>query len=167
MAQTTDTAALHVVAIEKPDDLNLILGQAHFIKTVEDLHEALFGAVPGLRFGIAFCEASGPRLVRRSGNDPELVDLAVRHALDVGAGHCFVVLLREGFPVNVLNQVAAVPEVCGVFCATANPVQVLVAQTEQGRGVLGVVDGGSPLGVETDGDEQERKQLLRTIGYKL
>ncbi len=156
-----------VVPVSKPPDLNVIIGQAHFIKTVEDLHETLAGSSPHLRFGIAFCEASGPRLVRRSGNDPELVGLAVRWALEVGAGHSFVVLLREGYPVNVLNQVAAVPEVCGIFCATANPVQVLVAETEQGRGVLGVIDGGPPLGVETDADEQARKQLLRAIGYKL
>jgi uncharacterized protein len=158
---------IHVVPIEAPHGANLILGQAHFIKTVEDLHEALVGSSPHLRFGIAFCEASGPRLVRRSGNDEELVDLAVRRALEVGAGHSFVVLLREGFPVNVLNQVAAVPEVCGIFCATANPVQVLVAETEQGRGVLGVIDGGAPLGVETDADERARKELIRAIGYKL
>jgi adenosine/AMP kinase len=120
-----------------------------------------------LRFGLAFCEASGPRLVRRAGNDRDLVDLAVRHAQSIAAGHAFVVVLRDGFPVNVLNQVKAVPEVCQVFCATANPVQVLVAETTQGRGVIGVIDGESPLGVETDDDERERQQLLRAIGYKL
>jgi uncharacterized protein len=158
---------LHLVAVDKPDELNLILGQAHFIKTVEDLHETLAGAVPQLRFGIAFCEASGPRLVRSSGNEPELVDLAVRNALAIGAGHSFVVLLREGYPVNVLNQVKAVPEVCGIYCATANPVQVIVAETDAGRGILGVVDGGSPLGVETDADVADRMRLLRQIGYKL
>ena len=125
---------LQIVSIDNPDDLNLILGQSHFIKTVEDLHEALFGAVPGLRFGIAFCEASGPRLVRRSGNDPDLVELATRNALQIGAGHSFIVFLRDGFPVNVLNQVKLVPEVCGIYCATANPVQVIVAQTEQAEG---------------------------------
>ena len=155
------------MAIDKPDELNLILGQAHFIKTVEDLHETLAGAVPQLRFGIAFCEASGPRLVRSSGNEPELVDLAVRNALAIGAGHSFVVLLREGYPVNVLNQVKAVPEVCRIYCATANPVQVIVAETDAGRGILGVVDGGSPLGVETDADVADRMELLRQIGYKL
>ena len=159
--------AIVVVPLEVPDGVNLILGQTHFIKTVEDLYEALAGSSPFLRFGLAFCEASGPRLVRRAGNDPDLVDLAVRHALAVGAGHSFVVVLREGFPVNVLNQVKAVPEVCQVFCATANPVQVLLAETEQGRGVLGVVDGGSPLGVETDDDARDRRALLREIGYKL
>lgn len=159
--------AITAVPVDVPEGVNLIFGQAHFIKTVEDLYEALAGTSPHLRFGIAFCEASGPRLVRRAGNDPELVSMAVRHALDIGAGHSFVVLLREGFPVNVLNQVQAVPEVCGVYCASANPVQVLIAETDLGRGVLGVVDGGAPLGVETDDDERDRRQLLRTIGYKL
>jgi uncharacterized protein len=157
----------HTVPVENPEELNLILGQAHFIKTVEDLHEALAGGVPGLGFGIAFCEASGPRLVRRSGNDQALVDLATRNALAIGAGHMFIVFLRDGFPVNVLNQVKLVPEVCRIYCATANPVQVIVAETEQGCGILGVVDGGSPLGVETEADVAERKQLLRRIGYKL
>ena len=156
-----------MVAVDKPEELNLILGQAHFVKTVEDLHEALAGAVPGLRFGIAFCESSGPRLVRRSGNDQELVELAIRNALAIGAGHSFIVLLREGFPVNVLNQVKLVPEVCRIYCATANPVQVIVAETTAGRGILGVIDGGSPLGVETESDVQARKELLRQIGYKL
>ncbi len=156
-----------VVPVAVPEGVNLILGQAHFIKTVEDLYEALVGSSPHLRFGLAFCEASGPRLVRRAGNDAPLVELAVRHALAIGAGHSFIVFLREGFPVNVLNQVKAVPEVCRIYCATANPVQVLVAETEQGRGVLGVVDGWAPLGVETDDDEQARRTLLRDIGYKL
>jgi uncharacterized protein len=158
---------LRVVAVEKPDELNLILGQSHFIKTVEDLHEALAGAVPGLRFGIAFCESSGPRLVRRSGNDPELVELATRNAVAIGAGHSFIVFLRDGFPVNVLNQVKLVPEVCRIYCATANPVQVIVAETASGRGILGVVDGGSPLGVESESDVAARRKLLRQIGYKL
>ncbi len=156
-----------IVPVDVPDGVNLIFGQSHFIKTVEDLYEALVGSSPHLRFGLAFCEASGPRLVRRAGNDPALVDLAVRHALAVGAGHSFIVFLREGFPVNVLNQVKAVPEVCGIYCATANPVQVLVAETGQGRGVLGVVDGAAPLGVEDEGDEADRRALLRDIGYKL
>lgn len=158
---------LHAVAVEKPEELNLIVGQAHFIKTVEDLHEALAGTVPQLRFGIAFCESSGPRLVRRSGNDPELVELATRNAMAIGAGHSFIVFLRDGFPVNVLNPVKLVPEVCRIYCATANPVQVIVAETTAGRGILGVVDGGSPLGVETESDVAARKQLLRQIGYKL
>jgi uncharacterized protein len=167
MAEPATKIALHVVAVEKPDELNLILGQSHFIKTIEDLHEALAGAVPQLRFGIAFCESSGPRLVRRSGNDPELVELATRNATAIGAGHSFIVFLREGFPVNVLNQVKLVPEVCRIYCATANPVQVIVGETAAGRGILGVVDGGSPLGVESEADVAARKQLLRQIGYKL
>jgi adenosine/AMP kinase len=158
---------LETVALEKPEDVNLILGQAHFIKTVEDLHEALAGTSMHLKFGVAFCESSGPRLVRRSGNDAELVDLAVRAAREIGAGHSFVVMLRNGFPVNVLNQVKAVPEVCRVYCATANPVQVIVAATEQGRGILGVVDGGAPLGVEGEAEVKERMGLLRKLGYKL
>jgi adenosine/AMP kinase len=158
---------LLTVAIDKPDDLNVIVGQAHFIKTVEDLHEALAGSSPNLRFGLAFCEASGPCLVRRSGNEDELVDLATRNALAIGAGHAFVVFLRHGFPVNVLNQLKAVPEVCNIFCATANPVEVVVAASDTGRGILGVIDGSVPAGIETDADVADRKQLLRTIGYKL
>ena len=156
-----------VVPVEKPDDVNVVIGQAHFIKTVDDLHEALVGVSPSLRFGVAFCEASGPRLVRRSGNDPELVDLAVRNASSIAAGHSFVILLRDGFPLNVLNPVKAVPEVCTVFCATANPVDVLVAVTPRGRGIVGVVDGEPPVGVETDADVADRRELLRAIGYKL
>ena len=155
------------VRIEKPDDVNVIVGQAHFIKTVEDLHEVLAGSSPHLKFGLAFCESSGPRLVRRSGNEPDLVELAVRNALAIGAGHCFVVLLRQGFPVNVLNALKLVPEVCSLYCATANPVEVVVGQTDAGRGILGVVDGGAPLGVEGDAEVAERKELLRRFGYKL
>jgi adenosine/AMP kinase len=158
---------LHVVTVDKPADMNVVIGHSHFIKTVEDLHEALVGASPHLRFGIAFCEASGPRLVRRSGNDDALTDLAVRNASAIGAGHTFVVFLTEGYPVNVLNQVKQVPEVCHVWCATANPLAVLVAETDLGRGVIGVIDGEPPLGVESDDDVTDRKQLLRTIGYKL
>jgi len=157
---------LSTVRIEKPEDLNLILGQAHFIKTVDDLYEALAGSSPHLRFGLAFCESSGPRLVRRAGNDEELMELAVRNATAIGAGHSFLIFLREGYPVNVLNQVKQVPEVCRIYCATANPVEVVVAQTESGRAILGVVDGGSPLGVETDDDVTARHDLLRAIGYK-
>ncbi len=155
------------IRIEKPDDVNVIVGQSHFIKTVEDLHEALAQSSAALRFGIAFCESSGPRLVRRSGNDVDLIELATRNASAIGAGHSFVVMLREGFPVSVLNALKLVPEVCSIFCATANPVEVLVAVTSSGRGIVGVVDGGSPLGVETDADVAERKQLLRRFGYKL
>lgn len=155
------------VTLDKPDDVNLIVGQSHFIKTVEDLHEALVGVGSQLRFGIAFCEASGPRLIRRSGNDEELIGLAVAGATSIAAGHVFVIMLREGFPVNVLNQIKAVPEVCNIFCATANPVQILVAGTDRGRGVAGVIDGEPPLAVESEADVADRHRLLRTIGYKL
>ena len=158
---------LLAIAIDKSEDINFILGQSHFIKTVEDLHEALVGAVPGIRFGLAFCEASGKRLVRTSGTDEKLVELAARNAQTIGAGHSFIIVLGDGFfPVNVLNTVKTVPEVCRIFCATANPTQVLVAQTDQGRGIVGVVDGLPPLGVETAEDVQWRKDLLRKIGYK-
>ncbi|HYA00745.1 MAG TPA: adenosine-specific kinase [Candidatus Binatia bacterium] len=154
------------VAIHKPDEVNLILGQSHFIKTVEDLHEALVGAVPGIRFGLAFCESSGPALVRWSGTDPELAELARSTMLELGAGHAFLVLLRDVFPINVLAAVRAVQEVCGIYCATANPVEVVLAETEQGRGILGVVDGVRARGIETDADIAERKALLRRFGYK-
>ena len=164
---TETTLSWDLVPIDKPDDVNVVIGQAHFIKTVDDLHEALVGISPSLRFGVAFCEASGPRLVRRTGNDPELVDLAVRNASAIAAGHTFVILLRDGFPLNVLNPVKAVPEVCAIFCASANPVDVLVAVTPRGRGIAGVIDGEPPLGVETDDDVAERRALLRAIGYKL
>ncbi|HEX2856271.1 MAG TPA: adenosine-specific kinase [Propionibacteriaceae bacterium] len=164
---TEMTLAWDVVTIDKPDDVNVVIGQAHFIKTVDDLHEALVGVGPSLRFGVAFCEASGPRLVRHSGNDEDLVEIATRNASAIGAGHTFVIVLREGFPLNVLNPVKAVAEVCTVFCATANPVDVLVAVTPRGRGVVGVIDGEPPLGVETEGDVAERRALLRAIGYKL
>jgi adenosine/AMP kinase len=158
---------LEAVPVQKPDDMNVIIGQAHFIKTVEDLHEALAGVSSRLRFGLAFCEASAARLVRRSGNDDELTSLAVVNARAIGAGHSFVILLRDGFPVNVLNPVKSVPEVCTVFCATANPVDVLVAVTSRGRGIVGVIDGSPPAGVETDADAADRHRLLRDIGYKL
>ncbi|WP_070379867.1 adenosine-specific kinase [Rhodococcus sp. WMMA185] len=158
---------LHSVAVDKPDDMNVVVGQSHFIKTVEDLHEALAGVSPHLRFGVAFCEASGPRLVRCSGNDDLLVELAKRNALAVGAGHSFFVFVEDGYPVNFLNSLKRVPEVCGIFCATANPVEIIVAETELGRGIVGVIDGGPPAGVETSADVADRKALLRTIGYKL
>ena len=158
---------IETVTIENPQELNLILGQTHFIKTVEDLHETLVTAIPGIKFGLAFCEASGPALIRRSGTDEKLTQLAVRNAQAIGAGHSFVVFLDGAFPINVLNAVKCVPEVCHVICATANPVQVVVAQTEQGRGILGVIDGVSPKGLETDADIAKRKEFLRTIGYKL
>jgi uncharacterized protein len=159
---------LTLVAIDKPEARNFVLGQSHFIKTVEDIHEALVTAVPGIRFGLAFCEASGARLVRLSGTDDDLVALASRNAQAIGAGHSFVLFLGEGFyPVNVLNTLQAVPEVCRIFCATANPTQVIVAESEQGRGILGVIDGEPPLGVEDADGVAWRKGLLRQIGYKL
>ncbi len=164
---TTTTLSWDVVPVDKPDDVNVVIGQAHFIKTVEDLHEAMVGVSSSLRFGLAFCEASGPRLVRRTGNDPELVELATRNTLAIAAGHYFVIFLRDGFPVNILNPVKAVPEVCTIYCATANPVDILVAVTPHGRGIVGVVDGQAPLGVETDRDVADRRDLLRAIGYKL
>ncbi len=158
---------LKVVTLEKPEEVNCVLGQAHFIKTVEDVHEALVTSVPGIQFGFAFCEASGPRLVRYTGTDPELVELAKKNALKIGAGHVFVLLLRNAYPINILNALRHVPEVVRLFAATANPLQVIVAETEQGRGVLGVVDGYPPAGVETEADIQKRKDFLRKIGYKL
>lgn len=159
---------LAAVAIEKPEAVNFILGQTHFIKSVEDLHEALVSAVPGIKFGLAFNEASGQCLVRWSGTDLAMVDLARRNALALAAGHCFLVFLAEGFyPINVLNAVKLVPEVCRIYCATANPTQVLVAETTQGRGIVGVVDGFPPKGVEGEEDIAWRKGLLRRIGYKL
>ena len=158
---------LHTVKIEKPDSVNLILGQSHFIKTVEDLQEALVGAVPGIKFGLAFCEASGPSLVRAAGTSHELVELAKKNALALGAGHVFLILLGNAFPVNVLNAVKMVPEVCRIYCATANPVEVILAETEQGRGVLGVVDGARTVGIETEQDVVARKNFLRNLGYKV
>ncbi len=158
---------LHAVPLAIPDDSNVIVGQSHFIKTIVDLHETLAGASPSLRFGAAFCEASGPRLVRRSGNDPDLVDAAVEAALAIGAGHCFVVYVRAGYPVNVLNHVKQISEVCNVVCATANNLEVVVAVTEAGRGIIGVIDGEPPLGVETEADVAARLDLLRTIGYRV
>jgi hypothetical protein len=159
---------IEVVKIEKPEETNFILGQSHFIKTVEDLHEALVNAVPGIQFGLAFCEASGKCLIRWSGTDPAMVELARTHAQALGAGHSFILFLGEGFfPVNILNAVKAVPEVCRIFCATANPAEVIVAETDQGRAIRGVVDGASPLGVEGGEDIAWRKEFLRKIGYKL
>lgn len=159
---------LQVVRIEKPDNLNVILGQSHFIKTVEDLHEAMVTAVPGIQFGLAFCEASGKRLVRKTGTAPELVELAVKNAHNIGAGHCFVIVLGEGFfPINVLHAINACPEVVRIFAATANPLAVIVAEQDDQRGVLGVLDGHKPLGVEAEEDIAWRKDLLRKLGYKL
>jgi uncharacterized protein len=159
---------LSTVAIEKAETISVIIGQSHFIKTVEDIHECMVNAVPGIKFGLAFCEASGARLVRVSGTEDDLQALAAKNALAIGAGHTFVLHLAEAFyPINVLNALKNVPEVCRIFCATANPVEVVVAQTELGRGVLGVVDGMSPLGIEDADGVAWRTRLLRTIGYKL
>jgi adenosine/AMP kinase len=159
---------LITVKIEKPEEINFILGQSHFIKTVEDVYEALVTGVPGIKFGLAFCEASGKCLVRWAGNDPVMVELAQKNATAIGAGHSFIVFLGEGFyPVNVLNAVKNVPEVCHIFCATANPVEIVLAETELGRAILGVVDGSSPKGIENDADIAWRKGFLRMIGYKV
>lgn len=158
---------LKVVKIEKPGETNMILGQSHFIKTVEDLYEAMATSSPALRFGIAFLEASGPCLVRCAGNDQGLVELAKRNALALGTGHTFVIFMENGYPINVLNAIKQVQEVCTIYCATANPVEVIVAETEQGRGIMGVVDGYHTKGVETESDVEARKSLLRKIGYKV
>ncbi|MBN2385936.1 MAG: adenosine-specific kinase [Anaerolineales bacterium] len=158
---------LKSIRIEKPEAINFILGQSHFIKTIEDLHEVLVGAVPGIQFGVAFCEASGKCLIRWSGTDEAMIDLARKNASAIGAGHSFIIFLADGyFPLNVLNAVKNVPEVCRVFCATANATEVLVAISEQGAGILGVIDGSGPLGVEAEEDIAWRKDFLRRIGYK-
>lgn len=158
---------LKAIKVEIPENTNIILGQTHFIKTAEDLYEAVAGTVPGAKFGVAFTEASGPCLIRTEGNDPELVETCARNLKAIGAGHVFCILLKEAFPINVLNAVKNCPEVCRIFCATANPLEAIVTETGQGRGVLGVVDGFAPKGVETEADRAERKEFLRKIGYKL
>jgi adenosine/AMP kinase len=158
---------LKLVAIEKPEDVNFILGQSHFIKTAEDVYEAMVNSVPGAKFGLAFCEASGDRLLRLEGNDPEMLELAKKNALAIGAGHSFIVFMKDAFPVNVLGAIKDVPEVCNIFCATANPTQVVIAESEQGRGILGVIDGQTPKGVEDAKGKEWRKDFLRKIGYKL
>lgn len=159
---------LTTVTIDNPDELNFILGHSHFIKTVEDLYETLVSAVPGVKFGLAFCEASGPALIRWAGTDDDLVELAQRNALALSAGHSFIIFLGDGFfPINVLNAIKAVPEVCRIFCATANPVEVIIAETDLGRGILGVIDGLRTKGTEGEEDIAWRKDLLRKIGYKL
>ncbi|MFH1124347.1 MAG: adenosine-specific kinase [Pseudomonadota bacterium] len=158
---------LKTVTIEKDEEMNFILGQSHFIKTVEDLYEAMVNAVPGAKFGIAFCEASHRRLVRWAGTDGQLTQLAKKNALAIGAGHTFIIMMKDCFPINVLNAVKAVPEVCSIFCATANPTVVVVAEYEEGRGIMGVLDGEKPSGLETAKDIEERKALLRQFGYKM
>jgi hypothetical protein len=158
---------LKTVSIEKPADMNFILGQSHFIKTVEDLYEAIVQTAPQMKFGVGFCESSGPALVRFAGNDLKLIELARKNALALSCGHAFIIFMEGGFPINILNTVKSVPEVCQVFCATANPVEVIVAESEKGRGILGVIDGVKTRGIETDADIQIRKEFLRKIGYKL
>lgn len=155
-----------IVKISTPEGANLVLGQSHFLKSVEDIHETL-NSVPAIKFGLAFCESSGPCLVRHSGNDPELEKLASEKALELACGHCFLILMRGAYPINVLNAIKQVPEVCSIYCATANPVEVIVAETDQGRGILGVVDGLKTKGIEGPKDIAERKEFLRKIGYKL
>jgi hypothetical protein len=158
---------LKTVTIDKPADMNFILGQSHFIKTVEDLHEAIVQTVPGMKFGIAFCESSGPALVRYAGNNPKLIEIAQKNALALSCGHSFIIFMEGGFPINILNTIKNVPEVCQIFCATANPVEVIIAESAQGRGILGVIDGAKTKDLETEADIQWRKEFLRKIGYKL
>ncbi len=155
------------VSIEKPEDMNFILGQSHFIKTVEDIHEALITTVPGIKFGVAFCEASADCLVRFSGNDEELIDLAKKNAFSLSAGHSFIIFMKNAFPINIMEAVKRVPEVCRIYCATANPVEVIIAETEQGRGIMGVIDGFKTKAIETEKDIEHRKDFLRMIGYKI
>ena len=158
---------LKTVKIEVPKDCNVVLGMAHFIKTVEDLYEALINSAPNIKFGIGFCESSGPCLVRHEGNDDELKNLASKYALDLGCGHCFIVFMKNAYPINVLDKIKQVPEVCGVYAATANPLEVIITETGQGRGILGVIDGMKSKAIETEKDAKERKDFLRKIGYKL
>ena len=158
---------LKTIKIEKPEEINMILGQSHFIKTVEDVHEVMITSVPGAKFGLAFCESSGACLVRASGTDEELLELAKKNALALSAGHAFIIFMRDAYPINFLNAIKNVPEVCRIFCATANPVEVVIAETEQGRGILGVIDGLRPKGIEGEEDIAWRKDFLRMIGYKL
>ncbi len=158
---------LYTVRIEKPEEMNFILGHSHFIKTVEDLYEAIVQTNPSMKFGVAFCESSGPALVRSVGNDQRLIDLAQKNAMNLGAGHTFIIMMENGFPINILNAIKSVPEVCRIHCATANPTEVIIAETEQGRGILGVIDGVKTQGIETEADIVKRKEFLRKIGYKL
>ena len=158
---------LKIVKIKKPDEVNVILGQSHFIKTVEDLYEVLANSVPGIKFGLAFVESSGACKIRSEGNDPELKKLAEDNALEIGAGHSFLVLLKQAYPINVLNALKAIPEVCTIYCASANPVEVIIIETDMGRGILGVIDGLKPKGIENSEDIAWRKEFLRKIGYKL
>ncbi|MDA4111940.1 MAG: adenosine-specific kinase [Thaumarchaeota archaeon] len=156
-----------IVQVDVPEGTNVIIGQSHFIKTTEDIHDALVNSVPGIRFGLAFCESSGPRLIRCEGSNEELKQLAAKNAMAIGAGHSFILYLQGAYPINVLNDLKNVSEICQIFCATANPVQAIIVESEQGRGIIGVVDGAPPLGVETENDVKERRSFLRKIGYKL
>ncbi len=158
---------IKVVNIKVPKETNVIIGQSHFIKTVEDIYEALIGSVPGILFGLAFCESSGPCLVRHSGNDPELEKIASENALNIAAGHSFIILIKNAYPINVLNSIKNLSEVCNILCATANPIQVILAETDMGRSILGVVDGYKAKQIEKENDVKDRKKLLRQIGYKL
>jgi adenosine/AMP kinase len=158
---------LKIVKIEKPEEINFILGQSHFIKTVEDVHEALVQTVPGIQFGFGFCEASGPRLIRFTGTETEMIALSKKNMQKIGAGHSFILMLKDAYPINVLPVLRNLSEICRIFCATANPTEVIVAETKLGRGILGVIDGQSPLGIETDLDIEKRKTFLRQIGYKI
>lgn len=158
---------IKTIKINNGDELNFILGQSHFIKTIEDLHEICVTSSISLKFGIAFCEASGPCLIRHSGNDNMLVDLAIENMNSIGAGHSFIIMLKDGFPINILNKVKNCAEVCRIYCATANPTEVIISENEQGRGIMGVIDGLSPKGIEGDSDIANRKEFLRKIGYKL
>jgi len=157
---------IEIVNLSFPEGCNIIIGQSHFIKTVEDLYEAMVNSTPNVKFGIAFCESSGPRLIRHDGNDEELRKIAVENALKISAGHCFIIVMRDAYPINVLDRIKATPEVLNIYCATANPVQVIIGETDQGRAILGIVDGGKSLGVEGDREIEERRQFLRKIGYK-
>jgi len=157
---------IKIIKIEKPEEVNFILAQSHFIKTVEDCYETLVEAVPGIKFGLAFCEASGERLIRKAGTDEKMTELAVLNAKKVGAGHSLFIFLKNTFPINVLNRIKNISEIVNIFCATANPIEVIVVETRQGRGIMGIIDGESPVGVENESQEKERKEFLRKIGYK-
>ena len=156
-----------IIKIEKPPDMNFILGQSHFIKTVEDMYEAVVTTNPNMKFGLAFCESSGPALVRYTGNEKNLIEIAKKNAMNLSCGHCFILFMEHGFPINILNTIKNIPEVCSIYCATANPVEVIIAETGQGRGILGVIDGLKAKGIEADADMKTRKEFLRKIGYKL
>jgi len=157
---------IKIIKIEKPEEVNFILGQSHFIKTVEDIYEAIVCTAVGIKFGIAFCESSGPCLVRWEGNDEEMIELAKKNAMNLSCGHAFIIFLRDGYPINILNAIKNIPEVCSIYCATANPAEVIIVETETGRGILGVIDGSKSKGIETQKDIENRKAFLRKIGYK-